>query len=250
MSISRPLLNLLLAWACCCLGSPLPAQTGVFGSKHDLSYIYQRQTTMHGTAISNYAQVCVFCHTPHHSSAALGAPLWNRQLPDAASFIPYSSPTLVSPSEAPRAKSLVCLSCHDGSIAADTVLNMPGRGLVNADFPLSVSAGISSAHARMNVTKAPGNCGYCHSGSGHPRASKRVENYFGKDLSGHHPVSVIYPSGGQAFQPPAALPGAGLRLPDGRVECTSCHAVHDPTHAPFLRKSNNQSALCLSCHRK
>ena len=226
--------------------SPMSGQGRVSGSKHDLSFIYQRQTMMHGTAISNYAQVCVYCHTPHHANAQANAPLWNRSLPDAGTYIPYSSVSMVGISEAPRGASLACLSCHDGSVAADTVLNMPGHGI----YPLVPVIGISAAHAKMNAYKGPGNCGYCHSGAGHPRASNRIANYLGTDLSKHHPVSILYPSNTAAFNPASTLASAGIPLVEGRVECTSCHAVHDPTHIPFLRTNNAASFICRTCHAK
>jgi predicted CXXCH cytochrome family protein len=35
-----------------------------------------------------------------------------------------------------------------------------------------------------------------------------------------------------------------------KVECGSCHNVHDPQYPGFLRKSNAASALCTTCHIK
>jgi predicted CXXCH cytochrome family protein len=40
----------------------------------------------------------------------------------------------------------------------------------------------------------------------------------------------------------------GVRGPS--VECASCHDPHTPNNGTFLRVSNNQSGLCLSCHVK
>jgi len=36
----------------------------------------------------------------------------------------------------------------------------------------------------------------------------------------------------------------------GTMECASCHDVHDNGIAPFLRLSNDASAMCLTCHNK
>jgi len=37
----------------------------------------------------------------------------------------------------------------------------------------------------------------------------------------------------------------------GRVECASCHDVHDTAGiSKLLRFSNDESALCLTCHDK
>jgi len=41
---------------------------------------------------------------------------------------------------------------------------------------------------------------------------------------------------------------AGVTGPS--VECASCHDPHTPNNGTFLRVSNNQSGLCLSCHVK
>ena len=41
-----------------------------------------------------------------------------------------------------------------------------------------------------------------------------------------------------------------------KVQCASCHDPHDPDERneqgrdPFLRTSNRESALCLTCHAK
>ena len=40
-------------------------------------------------------------------------------------------------------------------------------------------------------------------------------------------------------------------LPDGKIECTSCHDPHNQSGQPhMLVKSNRGSALCLTCHKK
>ena len=40
-------------------------------------------------------EICVFCHTPHGANTAEG-PLWNRQLPDNATYTKYSSGSIDS----------------------------------------------------------------------------------------------------------------------------------------------------------
>jgi predicted CXXCH cytochrome family protein len=45
--------------------------------------------------------------------------------------------------------------------------------------------------------------------------------------------------------------GNFLPLFDGKMQCATCHDVHDnSTYRPFLRASTTQSALCLACHGK
>jgi predicted CXXCH cytochrome family protein len=42
-----------------------------------------------------------------------------------------------------------------------------------------------------------------------------------------------------------------VRLPDGRVECVSCHDPHNQSGTQaMLAVSNRRSALCLTCHVK
>jgi predicted CXXCH cytochrome family protein len=77
------------------------------------------------------------------------------------------------------------------------------------------------------------------------------------DFSNDHPFSFDWPD-------PASYPelelvaniDSRLKLFGGsanRIECSTCHDVHnndDITKRPFLRMSNDNSAMCLSCHKK
>jgi predicted CXXCH cytochrome family protein len=41
-----------------------------------------------------------------------------------------------------------------------------------------------------------------------------------------------------------------IKLPDGRIQCTTCHDPHNTQrHAGMLVISNDRSRLCLACHR-
>lgn len=78
-------------------------------------------------------EVCVFCHTPHGANPVSpgDAPLWNRALPDSGSFTPYTSPNFDAAGTTPgtpKGVSLACLSCHDGTVAFDAMINAPGSG--------------------------------------------------------------------------------------------------------------------------
>jgi hypothetical protein len=83
-----------------------------------------------GTGTSSTAEVCAFCHTPHgaNTGAPGAAPLWNRAIPTTAGYTTYSGPNFDGTSVAPVGVSLACLSCHDGSLALDALINMPGSG--------------------------------------------------------------------------------------------------------------------------
>lgn len=105
----------------------------VFNTKHNLN-----QNT--DIKASGTTEVCIFCHTPHGGRTQIGsapsgqAPLWNRALRPSGAYTPYSSPNFdaVDPGNTlkglPKGVSLACLSCHDGTISFDALVNPPGSG--------------------------------------------------------------------------------------------------------------------------
>lgn len=180
-------------------------------------------------------EVCIVCHTPHNANtAAPNLPLWNRSL-STATYTVYSSATLDALPGQPSGVSKLCLSCHDGTIAVDSFGGQTGNRY--ADF---------------------GN--------------------LGADLSRHHPISFTYNSAlaasdGGLRDPSSQASGLGGTiavdlLEDGQLQCSSCHDVHVSrnsggcagchtgsghsfvTKSLSLRKSNDRSALCLTCHVK
>ncbi len=109
--------------------------------------------------------------------------------------------------------SAVCLSCHDGSTALDSYGGVTG-----------------------NVTIR----------------SKRARIGEGGDLSGDHPIGVAYPDGVKGYWPKSLVRARNtIRLPNGQVECISCHDVHDESGNDYmLVESNQRSNLCQACHNK
>jgi predicted CXXCH cytochrome family protein len=176
----------------------------------------------------------------------------------------YSSPNFDSVlPNAPDGISLACLSCHDGSVAVDSVLNKP-------KYHDIVETG---THYRMAPEGAVGSdsCGKCHNRQegaygGLSGAHDATIRYLTKDLKDDHAVSMTYPTFDldPGFNQPAIPKGDGGRMfPNGvqtfkgdKVQCASCHDPHDPDENnlegrdPFLRTSNRGSALCLTCHQK
>jgi predicted CXXCH cytochrome family protein len=197
----------------------------IVGSKHDL-------------ASDTRTETCVFCHTPHFASSAIAAPLWNKNIASAAhTFTMYTSDTIgTSVPARPSGISLACLSCHDGvSPDVHSVINQPGSGLGTLTYA--------------------GNCGRCHTSHGSMgRSMTSPLLKLGPDLSNDHPISMTYPTAQQDpgfLIPPNLQKGwADVPLYSGKVECPSCHNVHDPSQTPFLRISNSGSALCYKCHNK
>ena len=168
--------------------------------------------------ISTLTSICLPCHTPHNPISGVTqaeAPLWNHTT-TTGTFTTY---TTVAGSTAGNVDgpSRLCLGCHDGVTALDAYGGAAGSTLVMTD---------------------PGSLGVV----------------IGEDLSDDHPVGVIYPTGGDYIGSGTVTTTGGLRLysvsGNLRVECQSCHDPHDTTFAPFLRKTNAASALCVTCHNK
>jgi hypothetical protein len=84
-----------------------------------------------GPGANTTAEVCVFCHTPHgaNTNAPGATPLWNRTVPANSGYTIYGSPNFDGANSGqPQGVSLACLSCHDGTIALDSLINMSGSG--------------------------------------------------------------------------------------------------------------------------
>ena len=193
------------------LAVPLVTQGAtIVGTPHDLSS--GGSSTYKGTS----DQTCIYCHTPHNALSTL-VPLWNHPTTATASFTLYPSGGTLNASDLgqPTGASKACLSCHDGSLAADSY---------------------GSTSGTHNLTGAA---------------------LLGTDLSNDHPVSFTYDAalatadGGLVTPASASSVVAGVPLFSGKLECASCHNVHDnATAQPFLRVNNAQSALCTTCHNK
>lgn len=193
-----------------------PALAAVSGTPHDL--------TSFTAANDGTEQICVYCHTPHNGAQGGGGvydgiPLWNRQASVGtiapAAFTLYTSPTMDNATGAPTGVSLGCLSCHDGVSALDSL--------------------IVTTQATAFLTP----------GTVMPAGAAVL----GNDLRNDHPVSMTYAGGLPAdWVATPALPLYGVG--GDQVECGSCHNPHDNTNTKFQRISNDNSALCTSCHVK
>lgn len=225
-------IKLHLAVVCCAAAAAFTlAITGllqgatIVGSKHDFS----RGST-------NF-EACIFCHTPHWANPLADAPLWNRFVDTAKVYTVYSSATMdTTPGNPASTVSALCLACHDGSIASGIVI--PSLGVTGDDKHALVSYVVKGQWLNLNP------CTQCHFHI--PKV--------GTDLSNDHPIAMTYPTSAQdpAFNTPPNLQSGwtDVKLFHGKVECPTCHNAHDPVHAPFLRKDNTASAMCVTCHVK
>lgn len=225
-----------------------------------------------------YGEVCVFCHTPHGASQTAEAPLWNRNMKGTNYYWTYSMPTFSGQiaevsygqwqwddrkARRMNPNSQICLSCHDGTLGMDAVLNMPGSGRYSAlgeyvedsydaggiqDFldTWTNPNGLPSTHDAMV------SCYGCHS----PGNIGWPQDFYGfviapwvdgaLELRDDHPVAIKLPDTNiYDFNQPTGSQGDMLFYDtngDGRadnnevrfydygsgpsVECTSCHDPH------------------------
>ena len=234
------------------------AGTGITGSAHDLS-LATGQGAIYGQTDS-LDRICIFCHAPHHTlevdAAAdiLYLPLWNHDVttlsytklyqsdfgegPSASGFLgagesgdddQFVDRHLFNAAETlgdPSSVSLLCLSCHDGSVA------------VNA-YGFEPSASIGSGDAFLADSFLIG-------GSG--------------NLSNHHPIGFDY-ADVTAYDDEIAdeyirFGGTDVTiisvLDNGKMACVTCHDVHNTKNEgeSLLWASDRNSGFCCTCHLK
>jgi len=228
-------------------GSAISAGT-LLGSKHDFTGLNKRTgvVAMPTVAFSDYGSPCVYCHIPPdregQDSATKGAIKgWNRNLPATNTYDLYDSRTLDNKVRIPSPISLLCLSCHDGTMAVDMTVFRP-NGWRNSED--------AAIHLRINGANDLMSCGKCHNGKvAHSIAIKHI----GQDLTNDHPISMTY-AGITHKDPDFRQPDGpygfdnGVKLYDNRVECATCHNVHNPDITLLLREPADK--LCETCHIK
>ena len=253
----------ILMTAALVVASPMFAQfTGdgfknnVVGSLHDLGA--NPDPAVSGQ-ITGSTAVCEFCHAPHKIpgffngvptavNGAVAPLLWNLQVKTVTyptygnspilAALDVRSPSLAGPTKQASYMSLLCMSCHDGGIAASSFYYTDVLGTI----------GTIGANVIPNI----GNSG-------------------GDGLANDHPVDFTYSAALAASAGGLQTPteGAAVRVPyvgkttpfplfkdqptdtSGRVECATCHNPHDNTKNGgnyFLRMENAGSAVCLNCH--
>lgn len=223
----------------------------------------------------NENELCIFCHTPHNSVPGKRF-LWNRPDSSGVTFMLYTaSPTLnfTTKPVAPSSVSKMCMSCHDGGTAINSMAN--ANQVITYTTEVDEIGDIwcnAKDEACMNYGNWGPNIGAALDGSGWGGSDVTPRG----DLTDDHPISFPYAesaandsTGIKAADPGGKSVGNGT-LPlwlsdDGTkymVECLTCHDPHinytpgagnppgDGKLKPFLRKSNESSSLCYTCHDK
>ncbi len=186
-----------------------PAYSSIIGSEHDLS-----------ARSLGSDEVCVFCHTPHSSDVSVTeAPLWNREV-STATYQVYVGVDMQGSVNQPSGISLLCLSCHDGTVALENFGgNTLGTTMIDAGHLIGTDLR-----------------------NDHPVAFAYTD--------------AVATADGQLELPASALSGLGGTIQadmlfSDNLECASCHDVHnDDNNGKLLRIDNTNSDLCLTCHIK
>jgi predicted CXXCH cytochrome family protein len=262
------------------------AHAGIATTKHNLGASTGSNINYMTTGTT---EICVFCHTPHASNTAVKAPLWNKPVAAGASYTTYTTATsaTIDGNVDMSGVSLACLSCHDGTQAMDTMINKPGSGgyaLAGAAITGGVWTGLDQAAGKMvnngqfismlgtDLTNDhPVGIQYCGGGYSTGSASTSAASTGAcRDVDFVAPQNGLI-GGARAWWVDSAGGTAGARGKTDMilyaravtlagdatsgfyqpfVECASCHDPHTDVNPTFLRRSNAQSAVCLTCHNK
>lgn len=222
--------------------APGDPATGIGGSRHNLGGFSNRIATGATT------EICVFCHTPHHTNTANDIkPLWNRGT-QTATYTAYGS-TIGGSSIANTdvgSTTLACLSCHDGVTTFDNLVNAPGKD------------GLTTGGASRGYTFWDAQAGSVVSNF---ITTPRVN--IGQSLSNDHPVSVVYSDKVAGLRPTnttianinltADLAVSAASFDNGNLLknlwAIKGYVNQNATIADLLRQTGGQWRVeCSSCH--
>ncbi len=252
-----------------------PLTGSITNTRHNLTQSFLGDASLMASAgggvRNNYGEICVYCHTPHGANTTIKAPIWNRTIIPKEYKIYDKLRTLNRPIGQPGANSLTCLSCHDGTTAIDSIINMPGSGRFNANQQTVVDKGwlsdnwfngtdasgnkLTVIHAEMgneipsDLSKAPvqtDKCAFCHNSDtagGPPDFRVFV---IGTDLRNDHPIGILFPD--------TFGPGIDFNQPTGTVIGKMKYFdingnSHPDTNEPRLYDTGEGPEVeCASCH--
>lgn len=198
----------------------MPALAGtITGSAHDFT-----------TSAWSGGRICVACHAPHKTDTSIAdAPLWNHAN-TAATYTLYSSPTMNATVSQPGGGSKLCLSCHDGTVAVNSFGGVTGSTMISAVNNLGTNLKAS-----------------------HPIGFTYDTALATADGSLHDPATKSVTIGTGAQSKTGTL--AAVLLYGGKMECDSCHDVHNTftvgsSGTGLVKVDQAGSKVCLACHNK
>jgi len=242
-------------------------------------------STKHNLSVSgaienqNYSvqSMCEFCHTPHSANPA--SPAWIRNNPGTRyimydEMISSTSNIEADPSRQPDGSSILCLSCHDGTIApGNTNSTMPpgsssilGTDLSD-DHPISFvyDATLAASDGQLKYTplfpvtldaNSKVQCASCHDPHNDTYANFMVASNEFSDLcfKCHDRTNWSLSSHSTST---AGWNGSGTN-PWSHNEtsfsnvaqngCGNCHVMHTAGGKPRLMKAALEEKNCLDCH--
>ena len=217
--------------------------TGVVGSAHDMN-------TITGLTPDNQGRVCAFCHTPHHALVDVTGeqqPLWSHKFTGYVNnWIPYQSPTLqaniIDPLMGP---SRLCMSCHDGVVAADQHYGGTQTGS-SARLTSDLFGGVA-----IGKTTDGTNADFSND---HPIGFSYLDAQAADVGGGLFPATRTFI--GNSHNP--TLKVSDVLLNGEFMTCATCHDVHNKDNADnaqggmnyFVYAPQEHSSLCLTCHNK
>ena len=237
----------------------------IANTRHNLTITYNANGGGMDFARNQYGAICVYCHTPHGANQQIQAPLWNRTV-NPGNYTIYDKPTtLMRPVGLPGPNSLTCLSCHDGTIAIDSILNMPGSGWspgggTNTSVGTSNQAfldtwraaggtgPVAGGHLTLGSEGGTGKdgCSGCHDKDRFFGAPDFSAFMLGTDLRNDHPIGVQFPT---TFGPEIDFNEPDVKVPgkwaffDGNG---NGHA--DKNEVRLYDSGDGPEVECASCH--
>ena len=237
MKRTTALLSLAGVVALAFTATPSRAQTGtpgIAGSAHDFTSNTNYWIAGATNTWVRRQNICGVCHTIHHANSDRLAPLWNHTS-TTTEFTPYTSPTLHAAATGPGPSSRPCLSCHDGSVAVNSI-----DGVVVGGTEVKIPATDGSAiGAGGDLTTT------------HPLGFTYDAALVAADGFLHDPHStIVFGSGGKTIN--------DFMLIGGKMECASCHDIHrqkgNSMNSGIYSKVGGNGArpseLCITCHKK
>jgi hypothetical protein len=228
------------------LASSAMVRAGIIGTPHDFS------GESWNVSSSDPNTVCGACHQPHNADSTV-VPLWGHET-TAATFQMYNTANVPvsdlqsAPDAQPAGPSKACLSCHDGTVAVNSF-----GGTIQGGTGIAIT---NSARLGTDLTHShPISLTYDSSIAG--VGAGKDKWLFNPDTK-----QVLQPDSG-AFVTGNDMTVNGFLLGGKhRLECSSCHDVHNQEGSPYSIANNSKlvkimgtqagkgSLLCRSCHDK
>lgn len=163
-----------------------------------------------------------------------------------------------------------CTACHVAQFAAPqekkqgntcekTLLwecDLLTRTFPTYDAPASSDNPVAPVLDETQVRMSSLLCASCHDGVSTPNMSGTAgfrassSSSAAKGLQTEHPIDVPHDPGKDPSLAALAVVSRQVKLfgDTNRVQCASCHNVHDSSDPKLLRMPNKNSVLCLTCH--